>query len=85
VREITFVLSGHGEDMNANRGGHHGVLSLSVPIERKCRLSPCRRLSGRQISTPRISILVSKCSEISNLPIACQLARFFFYWMESRS
>jgi hypothetical protein len=27
VREITFVPSGHGEAMNASRGGHHGVLT----------------------------------------------------------
>ena len=27
VREITFVPSGHGEAMNARRGGHHGVLT----------------------------------------------------------
>jgi hypothetical protein len=27
VREITFVPSGHGETMNASRGGHHGVLT----------------------------------------------------------
>jgi len=28
VREITFVPSGHGEAMNASRGGHHGVPHL---------------------------------------------------------
>ena len=27
VREITFVPSGHGEAMNARRGGHHSVLT----------------------------------------------------------
>jgi len=27
VREITFVPSGHGEAMNARRGGHHGVFT----------------------------------------------------------
>ena len=27
VREMTFVPSGHGEAMNASRGGHHGVLT----------------------------------------------------------
>ena len=27
VREITFVPSGHGEAMNASRGGHHGILT----------------------------------------------------------
>jgi hypothetical protein len=27
VREITFVPSGHGEAMNARRGGHHSILT----------------------------------------------------------
>jgi hypothetical protein len=27
MREIAFVPSGHGEAVNASRGGHHGILT----------------------------------------------------------
>jgi hypothetical protein len=30
VREITFVASGHGEAMNARRGGDHSVLTWGI-------------------------------------------------------